>query len=107
MTKSGTLIVNYKELLDQHAKELKSKAKDEGLLNSTVDSTNRITEPEDQVESGKTFRKTRWDIEDEYEDDFIDDSELVEVGETRVWEWGYFAWKGPLNDLFNTDKGKV
>jgi hypothetical protein len=105
-----TLIINYKELVNQHNRMAipaaqKQDEKDEEP--KVVETSFTLLDPEEKLEEEeRKRRKTRWDNQDEYEHEFIDDTELVEVGEDGGWEWGYFSWQGDLEKLFDSGMGK-
>ena len=108
-----TLIINYKQLVDEHtrmalpAAEMQADANSaENINNKIVKTTFTLLDPEEKkLEEERTRRKSRWDNPDEYDHEFIDDTELVQAGEDGGWEWGYFAWQGDLEKLFESGKG--
>ncbi|KAJ3070846.1 hypothetical protein HDU98_006137 [Podochytrium sp. JEL0797] len=82
---------------------------DEGAKGEGSESDNEISSDEDepkdeQGDQAVKKRRTRTDPTNIYdiEDDFIDDSEMLdpEMGDApAVWEYGYFAWKGSVENF--------
>ncbi|KAJ3332407.1 hypothetical protein HDU76_000333 [Blyttiomyces sp. JEL0837] len=70
------------------------------------------SESEDEDKPVARKRAKKFDPEDEYDmdDDFIDDTdmyyeqELTEYNPSSRWEYGYFVWKGPIENFFEEPK---
>ncbi|KAJ3287970.1 hypothetical protein HK104_008384 [Borealophlyctis nickersoniae] len=67
---------------------------------------------QDSVDKPKTTRRKKFDPEDEYDldDDFIDDTDLFYAEVTHpppsTWDYGFFAWKGPVENFFKEYNAK-
>ncbi|KAJ3307282.1 hypothetical protein HDV03_001767 [Kappamyces sp. JEL0829] len=122
---NSTLVVDYSTLVERHKQLAVDRAAEEDLegKKSRIQATKveldnpYSTKELEKLDSAKTLPTTakraasRWDQQDEYEDDFIDDSEefgyALSQDAPPAWEWGWFAWKGDLDTLFKSGKGKV
>ncbi|KAJ3270473.1 hypothetical protein HDV01_007780 [Terramyces sp. JEL0728] len=111
-------IFNFAELVKEHTESIQQK--NARITAPTATTSTLIHKPEEEPEveeAAATGRKRRpkFDPEDDYDvqDDFIDDSELFDgetqgLEEPQIWQFGFFAWKGSIETLFqNSDKAKL
>ncbi|KAJ3258852.1 hypothetical protein HK103_003234 [Boothiomyces macroporosus] len=111
-------IFNFAQLVKEHTESIQQKNAHIIAPTTTISTLIQKPEEEPEVEEVATTtrkRRPKFDPEDDYdvEDDFIDDSELFDgemqgLDEPQIWEFGFFAWKGSIETLFqNSDKVKL
>jgi agmatine/peptidylarginine deiminase len=99
-------IFNYAQLKAKHVESIQQRFQvtEPTPVTSEVDVIHM--ESEEEEEEQKTKRNRKINPEDEYDvnDDWVDDSELFQTetdgNVAPIWEYGFFAWRGPIDTLF-------
>lgn len=92
-------IFNYRRLQEDHLKQINQSLASSAPTDLTTEpplidkQTSVITTQALDEEIIDPRPKSKFNIDDEYEDDFIDDSDIIKDTTIPIWEYGFFCWK--------------